>query len=126
MILNKKVKPNMEVALGKETEKGLMIKDLAKASPILISGESGTGKTTLMKHIIMQLIQYNYEDELRLSLVEGRDSNFKQFANLPHLLDDIIKNKNLLYEHLSSLNQEINDRKNLFNEYNQHNIDSFK
>ena len=125
MILNKKVKPNMEVALGKETEKGLMIKDLAKASPILISGESGTGKTTLMKHIIMQLIQYNYEDELRLSLVEGRDSNFKQFANLPHLLDDIIKNKNLLYEHLSSLNQEINDRKNLFNEYNQHNIDSF-
>lgn len=125
MILNKKVKPNMEVALGKETEKGLMIKDLAKASPILISGESGTGKTTLMKHIIMQLIQYNYEDELRLSLVEGRDSNFKQFANLPHLLDDIIKNVNLLYEHLSSLNQEINDRKNLFNEYNQHNIDSF-
>ena len=125
MILNKKVKPNMEVALGKETEKGLMIKDLAKASPILISGESGTGKTTLMKHIIMQLIQYNYEDELRLSLVEGRDSNFKKFANLPHLLDDVIKNKNLLYEHLSSLNQEINDRKNLFNEYNQHNIDSF-
>lgn len=125
MILNKKVKPNMEVALGKELEKGLMVKDLAKASPILISGESGTGKTTLMKHIIMQLIQYNYEDELRLSLVEGRDSNFKQFANLPHLLDDIIKNKNLLYEHLSSLNQEINDRKNLFNEYNQHNIDSF-
>ena len=90
MILNKKVKPNMQVALGKELEKGLMVKDLAKASPILISGESGTGKTTLMKHIIMQLIQYNYEDELRLSLVEGRDSNFKQFANLPHLIDDVI------------------------------------
>lgn len=125
MILNKKVKPNMEVALGKELEKGLMVKDLAKTSPILISGESGTGKTTLMKHIIMQLIQYNYEDELRLSLVEGRDSNFKQFANLPHVLDDVITDKNSLYEHLSSLNQEINDRKNLFNEYNQHNIDSF-
>lgn len=125
MILNKKVKPNMEVALGKELEKGLMVKDLAKTSPILISGESGTGKTTLMKHIIIQLIQYNYEDELRLSLVEGRDSNFKQFANLPHVLDDVITDKNSLYEHLSSLNQEINDRKNLFNEYNQHNIDSF-
>ena len=125
MILNKKVKPNMEVALGKETEKGLMIKDLAKASPILISGESGTGKTTLMNHIIMQLIQYNYEDELRLSLVEGRDSNFKQFANLPHVLDDIITDKNSLYEHLYSLKQEIKDRMKLFDEYNQHNIDSF-
>lgn len=125
MILNKKVKPNMQVALGKELEKGLMVKDLAKASPILISGESGTGKTTLMKHIIMQLIQYNYEDELRLSLVEGRDSNFKQFANLPHVLDDIITDKNSLYEHLYSLKQEIKDRMKLFDEYNQHNIDSF-
>lgn len=124
MILNKKVKPNMQVALGKELEKGLMVKDLAKASPILISGESGTGKTTLMKHIIMQLIQYNYEDELRL-LVGGRHSDFRQFVNLPHVLDDVITDKNSLYEHLSSLNQEINDRKNLFNEYNQHNIDSF-
>lgn len=125
MNLSKKVKPNMQVALGKEVEKGLMVKDLAKASPILISGESGTGKTTLMNHIIMQLIQYNYEDELRLSLVEGRDSNFKQFANLPHLLDDVITDKNSLYEHLYSLKQEIKDRMNLFDEYNQHNIDSF-
>lgn len=125
MNLSKKVKPNMQVALGKEVEKGLMVKDLAKASPILISGESGTGKTTLMNHIIMQLIQYNYEDELRLSLVEGRDSNFKQFANLPHLLDDVITDKNSLYEHLYSLKREIDSRMNLFDEYNQRNIDSF-
>lgn len=124
MILNKKVKPNMEVALGKETEKGLMIKDLAKASPILISGESGTGKTTLMKNIIMQLIQYNYEDELRL-LVGGRHSDFRQFVSLPHLIDDVITDKNSLYEHLYSLKQEIDDRMKLFDEYNQHNIDSF-
>lgn len=125
MNLSKKVKPNMQVALGKEVENGLMVKDLAKASPILISGESGTGKTTLMNHIIMQLIQYNYEDELRLSLVEGRDSNFKQFERLPHLLDDIITDKGSLYEHLYSLKQEINDRMNLFDEYNRHNINSF-
>src|SRR5699024_10658345 len=108
-----------------EVEKGLMVKDLAKASPILISGESGTGKTTLMNHIIMQLIQYNYEDELRLLLVEGRDSNFKQFANLPHLLDDTITDKGSLHEHLYSLKREIDSRMNLFDEYNQRNIDSF-
>lgn len=125
MILNEKVKPNMQVALGKEVEKGLMVKNLAKASPILISGESGTGKTTLMNHIIMQLIQYNYEDELRLLLVEGRDSNFKQFANLPHLLDDTITDKGSLHEHLYSLKREIDSRMNLFDEYNQRNIDSF-
>lgn len=125
MNLSKKVKPNMQVALGKEVEKGLMVKDLAKASPILISGESGTGKTTMMNHIIMQLIQYNYEDELRLLLVEGRDSNFKQFANLPHLLDDTITDKGSLHEHLYSLKREIDSRMNLFDEYNQRNIDSF-
>lgn len=125
MILNEKVKPNMQVALGKEVEKGLMVKNLAKASPILISGESGTGKTTLMNHIIMQLIQYNYEDELRLLLVEGRDSNFKQFANLPHLLDDTITDKGSLHEHLYSLKREIDSRMNLFDECNQRNIDSF-
>jgi len=57
---------------------------------ILISGTTGSGKTALCQTMILSLAMTHRRSQLQFVLIDPKQSAFKPFAALPHLLHPII------------------------------------
>ncbi len=77
---------------------------------ILISGNAGTGKSTLIEHSLMHVLQNANPDEVRIILFDAAAVGFSRFAGVPHLLTRPISDSAKLLNALNWLNAEINRR----------------
>jgi energy-coupling factor transporter ATP-binding protein EcfA2 len=53
---------------------------------VLVAGETGSGKTVLVRNLITSLCYATSPDELRLVLVDPKNEDLRPFAELPHCL----------------------------------------
>ncbi|MBN1975951.1 MAG: DNA translocase FtsK [Anaerolineae bacterium] len=69
-----------------ESKAGPVVLDLAGAErALLVGGTSGSGKTSAIKSIVLQLARKNDPDRLALAIVDLKRLDFTALSELPHL-----------------------------------------
>lgn len=99
--------------------------DLARAKTLLVGGESGSGKSCLIHHILTSLLREHTQDELRLLIADPKLVEYKDYENLPHLLRPIITDSEAMSESLGWLLSEYERRSELLGKYECRNIAAF-
>jgi S-DNA-T family DNA segregation ATPase FtsK/SpoIIIE len=56
---------------------------------VLISGESGCGKSSLLRAFVLTLAMFNQADTLQMVLIDPSGREFAAIAALPHVLGDV-------------------------------------
>ena len=122
-ILNKNIEKN-KIALG--TKVGdLLDLDINTYNSIIITGETGSGKSIMLDQIILQMIAKYTSDELRLLLIDttGVELNYYKDTNYSLLtaMNDIDKAQ----EVLAKILEEISRRRQILLDNNVLSIDEF-
>ena len=92
---------------------------------ILISGNAGTGKSTLIELLLLHVLQNANPDEVRIILFDAAGVGFSRFVGMPHLLTKPISDSAKLLNALEWLNAEINRRYALLVEHGKKNWADF-
>jgi hypothetical protein len=78
--------------------------DLVKYPHLLVAGQTGSGKTIFLSSLILGLAWRHNAQELKIILVDPKQTDFVTFGNLPHLWDRrVIFEPNEAIEVLKSL-----------------------
>ena len=108
-----KSKDPLCVALGKDLEGEARIIELSRAPHLLIGGQAGTGKTTLLYSMILSLMKNNSSEEVKLLLVSPKKNEFGVFEDSDHLYIPIISDPQEGVKALNELVEEMVRRFNL-------------
>ncbi|QGQ98831.1 type VII secretion protein EssC [Paenibacillus psychroresistens] len=101
--------------------------DLGKEGHILIYGVPNSGKTTLLKSIIIDLVTSYTADDLNLYLLDFGSRTLAVFHELPHLGDVLyLEEEDKLLKLFKMLTQELENRKRLFAAEGVGNIFAFR
>jgi hypothetical protein len=77
----------------------------------MVNGITGSGKTTVFKSWLCAIITMNSPDEVRFLLTDLKGGgDFRDFADAPHILGDIIKKPADLRDELQKINAIIEER----------------
>lgn len=113
------------VALGKNLSNDSVCLELSKAPHILIGGQSCSGKTTLLKNMIVSLICNTTPTEANLLLIDIKKNAFEVFRNEEHLLKPIICDSQTAIDNLNQLCEECARRYQLFQTHSVKNIEDY-
>jgi len=80
----------LTLALGMDVAGNICIADLAKMPHMLVAGATGSGKTIMLKSIIISLLYQNSPADLKLILVDPKRVEFAILKDLPHLITPVI------------------------------------
>lgn len=124
-ILNKEIDKNI-ISLGTNENEELLI-DINKYSSIIITGETGSGKSILLDQIILQLINKYTSLELGIIPIDTSGVELNYYAESKYTLYNAINNEEKSIVALSRVLKEVERRKELLkdkgvatvNEYNQ-------
>ena len=81
---------------------------------VLLTGTSGSGKSSLYRALIASLVLRSTTDELRLVLIDGKRTEYAFWSNAPHLIDDVAFNLNGATNAIVNLQREVERRLALF------------
>lgn len=113
------------MVLGKNLSSDSVCLELSKAPHVLIGGQAYSGKTTVLKNMIVSLICNTIPSEVRLLLVDSPKQAFDIFKNADHLLEPIIYNEQAAIDSLKRLCEECVRRYQLFQTHLVKNIDAY-
>lgn len=85
---NKKMQ--LPLALGKDTEGGPVIADLAKMPHLLVAGATGAGKSVAVNTMVCSLLYKHTPDDVRMIMVDPKMLEFSIYADIPHLLLPVV------------------------------------
>ena len=120
VIYHKDFKDNFVIPLGIDERKERYYLDLKKVSGMLISGETGSGKSIFLHSIILSLLLKNSPEDLNFIFYDKSKVELNSYKSLPHL-SNFLSDFNNLDEVINILNY----RKKLFVDKNVFNIDSY-
>ena len=78
------------VCLGKDFNGNNVYCDLIKEPNILISGNTGTGKSICMHSILASILFETKPDEIKLLLIDPKSVEFNRYTGIPHLLIPVV------------------------------------
>ena len=96
--------------------------DLTDKSSLLISGETGSGKSIFLNSLIISLLMKNNPDELKLLLIDSSKVELNLYNGIPHLLKNVLFDSDETINALNMILDIIEKRKKLFNKLNVKNI----
>ena len=120
LIYHKDFKDNFIIPLGIDESKEKYYLDLKNISGILISGETGSGKSIFLHSIIISLLLKNIPEELKYIIYDKRDVELSNYLTLPHLYKNIDS-----FDDLSYVVSLLINRQELFIKENVTNIDKY-
>jgi S-DNA-T family DNA segregation ATPase FtsK/SpoIIIE len=82
----------------------------ADVAHVLISGNTGSGKTVLARTMVLSLARYNLPRTLQLVLIDAKRRGFEPLSTLPHLLTSLIHRPERAAELLQRLVSEMERR----------------
>lgn len=113
------------IIIGKDLNGTVYIDDLVEISNLLVAGTTGTGKSTMLNTLILEIL-YNFKSEdVKIVLIDTRIINFKRFANIPNLLIPPIYDTKKAEGTLAWILQECAVRNKKFAENNVKNIEEY-
>lgn len=83
-------KYQIPVVMGKDIGGQSIFADLGKMPHLLVSGQTGSGKSVFMNGLICSLLYRFTPDELRLILVDPKFIEFSFYHDIPHLLLPVV------------------------------------
>ncbi|MCB5287857.1 MAG: cell division protein FtsK [Candidatus Cloacimonetes bacterium] len=83
-------KSKLAFGLGKDISGRPIVADLSRMPHLLIAGATGSGKSVCINTILMSLIMRTTPDDLRLILIDPKRVELAGYANLPHLIGDVV------------------------------------
>ncbi len=102
-------------AMGKDVANRKVYGDISKMIHLLVAGSSGSGKSVFLGALIISLIYKYSPEELRLILIDPKQTEFVLYDNLPHLMiNEIITDVNKAVQSLEWAIKEMNRRYGLF------------
>ncbi len=83
-------KARMPMALGKNTEGGPVVADLASMPHLLVAGATGSGKSVAVNTMIVSLLYRFTPEDVRLIMVDPKMLEFSIYEGIPHLLLPVV------------------------------------
>ncbi len=80
----------LEVAMGRDIAGRAVLANLAEMPHILISGATGSGKSSCMNSLITSILMRQNPDHVKLILVDPKRVELGQYDGLPHLLSRVV------------------------------------
>lgn len=107
---------NTRFAVGMGLDRKIVYSDLKEMGNLLVTGNTGSGKSTFMQAFILNLLYKANPDELKFALIDTKVVEYYGFKDLPHLVQQPINSLYKAFSFLESLIDEIEIRYKLFNE----------
>lgn len=127
----KKWKPLLEkfrlpVVVGQDQFGKQIVYDMTDSNTphLLIAGETGSGKSSMVRVVLSTLIQYMSPDQLHLYLGDLKNSEFHFLRRIKHVKDVCMEEVEMQIM-LQKLWKEIRDRRKLMEEYEVDHIDEY-
>lgn len=92
---------------------------------LLIGGTTGSGKSIFLHNLLVELLEKNTPDQLRLVLVDPKHVEFALYRDIPNLLCPIIKDAKLVRSCIEKLIDEMEKRYELFERVGATNITQY-
>ena len=77
---------------------------------VLVAGTTGSGKTELMRTLILSLALTNRQSKLQIALIDPKRRGFAPLAGLPHVIDDVAASPEAIWTLLHKLVAEMEQR----------------
>jgi S-DNA-T family DNA segregation ATPase FtsK/SpoIIIE len=100
----------LPLILGKDISGRSVIKDLAKIPHLLVAGATGSGKSVGVNSIISGLLYTKSPDDVKFILIDPKMVELSLYNGLPHLLNPVITDMELVGNALQWCIEEMNKR----------------
>ena len=80
----------LEVALGRDIAGRAVIANLAEMPHVLVSGSTGSGKSSCINSVLTSILSRATPDQVRLILIDPKRVELGQYNDLPHLLTQVV------------------------------------
>lgn len=110
--------------VGLDMHNEIMMKCLTKSPHLMVTGQTGSGKSVFLTALLITLILFNDPNELLLYLVDPKKVELNMFKGIPHvqeIITDMKEADRLLY----SLTIEMDKRYDVFSNAGCRNISSY-
>jgi S-DNA-T family DNA segregation ATPase FtsK/SpoIIIE len=121
----KRLQSRLRFALGKDVSGKPNTVDLARMPHLLIAGTTGAGKSVCVNSILSSLLLYNTPAELRLVLVDPKRVELTGYNGIPHLLDKVVTEAEMVINALQWITQQMDGRYHKFSKTGVRNIEEF-
>jgi S-DNA-T family DNA segregation ATPase FtsK/SpoIIIE len=85
-----KAKHPLEVAFGRDIAGRAVMVNLAEMPHVLVSGATGSGKSSCINSLLSSILTRATPDQVRLILVDPKRVELGQYNGLPHLLTQVV------------------------------------
>ncbi|MCD4756039.1 DNA translocase FtsK [bacterium] len=100
----------LPLLLGKDITGRTVIKDLTKIPHLLVAGATGTGKSVGVNSIITGFLYTKTPDEVKFIMIDPKMVELSLYNGLPHLLNPVITDMELVGNALQWCIEEMNRR----------------
>jgi S-DNA-T family DNA segregation ATPase FtsK/SpoIIIE len=80
----------LQVALGRDIAGRAVMVNLAEMPHVLVSGATGSGKSSCINSVLTSILTRATPDQVRLILVDPKRVELGQYNDLPHLLTQVV------------------------------------
>ena len=118
-------KGNLSFVVGKDIAGNPIVGNLAKMPHLLIAGQTGSGKSVMINTLLTSLLYGNSPADLKLILVDPKQVEMGQYADIPHLIAPVINEPEKCISALKWAVEEMNRRLKTMAGAGKRNIDEY-
>jgi len=115
----------LEVALGRDIAGRAVVANLAEMPHVLVSGSTGSGKSSCINSVLTSILTRATPDQVRLILIDPKRVELGQYNDCPHLLTQVVVDPKKAANALSWAVTEMERRYDLLAEVGQRDITGY-